>query len=204
MTNNELCLPPEYRSRPANNDGFDPPPAGMDPVYRWIARRWARRADVRTALDWGCGTGDMLVKHFGHLDTLGADVPSRLQTLQASYPSRRWASCPVDVHADLVLCVDVIEHLDDPVGLLRTFDAGSWRHLVITTPDRAGVARHKCTSAAAKRSQLTGPPRNTRHTREWTRDEFSMLVRREIGGDWSVVTIGRFNNVAYCQKDTPG
>lgn len=203
----DLCLPPRYRSRLSNNDDWDPPDEAMNPVYRWIASSVAADQQIRTVLDWGCGSGAMLVKHFGNMDTLGTDVPYRLAQQQERFPGRRWSACPVDIDADLVICVDVIEHLDDPISLLRALDSGHWRRLFITTPDRALVAKHKCRTAAEKARQLSGPPRNPRHTREWTRAEFEKLVTREIKSDAaSTILIGRFNIVSHLQRQnsTPG
>lgn len=193
--NDDLCLPAAYRSRPANNAGFEPPPAGMEPVYKWIAKAVAWDRSIRTVLDWGCGSGAMLLKFFGHLDTLGVDVAWRLPALKSRWPNRRWTACDVPADADLVLCVDVIEHLDDPLDLLQRFAAGRWRHLVITTPDRALVARYKGRTRARRKQQLLGPPLNVRHTREWTASEFAQLLTREIRPP-QIVTIGRFNVIA--------
>jgi 2-polyprenyl-3-methyl-5-hydroxy-6-metoxy-1,4-benzoquinol methylase len=69
---------------------------------------------------------------------------------------------------DLLVCADVIEHVEQPVFLLRRLaellaDGGQ---LLISTPDRM-------------RFDLPtplGPPNNPRHVREWTRDEFELLL----------------------------
>lgn len=196
----ELCLPPGYRSRPANNDDWEPPDEAMNPVYLWIARHVFHDRDIRTVVDWGCGSGAMLVKHFGHLTTLGVDVPYRLDRQRQRFPGRRWEACPVRADADLIVCVDVIEHVDDPLAMLRTLAAGRWRQLFITTPDRALVAMFKCRSRESKDQQLSGPPRNPRHTREWTLAEFDRLVRREVAGSVQTRLIGRFNVVARVRR----
>ena len=124
MKNAELCLPPGYKIRPANNDGFQPPDAAMEPVYRWIVRRFAGDASIRSVLDWGCGSGAMLVKHFGDRRTVGVDVDWRLPSLRKRWPGREWQGLGVKADADLVMCVDVIEHVDDPVAMLQTFAVG--------------------------------------------------------------------------------
>lgn len=196
----DFCLPPAYRSRPANNDGWEPPDEAMNPVYAWIACRVATDHRIRTVLDWGCGSGAMLVKHFGHLETIGVDVPYRLQQQRKRFPKRRWESCSARAEADLIVCVDVIEHVDDPAELLRMFSAGRWRQLFITTPERDLVAKYKCRTPAEKLRQTSGPPRNLRHTREWTIDEFDRFIRREVAGSISVRLVGRFNIIAYVSR----
>lgn len=200
MTNQELCLPDDYQSRPANNTGWEPTDTGMRPVHQWIAKRFAGRKDIRTVADWGCGTGAMLMRYFSHLDTVGVETPERFEKLIRRYPDRTWLSDCQPVKADLITCVDVIEHLDDPIGLLRQFAAGTWRHLVISTPDRSLVAVYKCHTAADRRRQLTGPPRNYRHTREWTQEEFARLITQYVGVPPTITLLGRFNILAICYR----
>jgi hypothetical protein len=147
-------------------------------------------------LDWGCGSGQKLIEFFGHFDTLGADVDYRLPVLQGRYPDRQWSVCPVIVDHDVVLCVDVIEHLDDPLHLIRRFAVGRWRHLIIATPDRDLVAQHKYRRGRDRLRQRQGPPLNRWHAREWTAAEFAQLLRREIG-EPTVTVLGRWNLVAH-------
>jgi SAM-dependent methyltransferase len=195
-----FCIKPGYKSRKARNVNLTTTDRAQLAVYQ-LARKIAD-ADpaVRSVLDWGCGTGWKLVDLFGHLDTLGADVDYRLPTLAARFSDRRWGICPVAVDADLVICADVIEHVDDPAELLRTFAAGRWRNLIISTPERDLVARHKYMSKAAKQQQRNGPPGNRWHAREWTASEFATFVRREIG-EPQISVIGRWNLVAHCWRE---
>jgi SAM-dependent methyltransferase len=195
----DYCIKPSYKSRKARNANLTTTDRAQLAVYQ-LARKIAdANPAVRSVLDWGCGTGWKLVDLFGHLDTLGADVDYRLPTLAARFPGRRWGVCPVAVDADLVICADVIEHVDDPAELLRTFTAGRWRHLVISTPERDLVTRHKYLSKTAKRQQRNGPPGNRWHAREWTAAEFSAFIRREIG-EPQISVIGRWNLVAHLRR----
>lgn len=204
---NDLCLPAGYRRRPAVNDNLRTTDNAQQRVYQFATQIAAVDPAVRTVLDWGCGSGWKLVNYFGHLDTLGADVDYRLPVLTARFPSRRWGVCPVAVDADLVLCVDVIEHVDDPLGLLRTFAAGRWRHLIVSTPERERVAQFKCRTDAERRQQRRGPPLNSWHAVEWTADEFGRLLLREFGSKPAIEIFGRWNLVAYLtrtQNSVPG
>lgn len=198
----QFCLRPGYRSRRAVNANLTTTDGAQRCVYQHAARIAAADPTIRTVLDWGCGSGTKLVDMFGRLDTLGVDVDYRLPTLTARYPDRRWGVVPVPVDADLVLCVDVIEHLDDPAELLRTFAAGRWRHLVISTPDRDRVARHKCRSRKSKRQERNGPPCNRWHAREWTADEFAAFLRHELGATPEVTILRRWNTVAHVTRKT--
>jgi len=202
-TNADFCLPTAYQSRRARNAGLTTTDGAQTRVYRWAAEIAAADPSIQTVLDWGTGSGAKLVAFFGHLDTLGADVAERMPTLRARYPHRFWAVCPVPVDADLVLCVDVIEHVADPLALLRQFNAGDWRHLIISTPERNQVARHKYGPGKIRRQQLAGPPANRWHAREWTQAEFVRLVSREIGPPVSVCILGRWNLVVHCSRALP-
>ena len=72
--------------------------------------------------------------------------------------------------ADLVICADVIEHLDDPTILLELLRAAAKPNspILISTPCR---------------DRLLGPealrPSNPEHVREWTDEELSVWLRSE-------------------------
>lgn len=199
LTNADLCLPAGYTSRPARNDNLHVTDGAQRRVYRYAAGLINGDPTIRMVLDWGCGSGQKLVEYFGHLDTLGADVDYRLPALQSRFPDRRWAVCPVAVDADVVLCIDVIEHVDDPIDLLRQFAHGTWRHLIIATPERELVARHKYRRQRHRLRQRAGPPLNRWHAREWTAAEFAKLITREIGTP-AIKILGRWNLVAHIQR----
>jgi SAM-dependent methyltransferase len=193
----QFCIRPGYKSRKARNDNLTTTDGAQRCVYQHALKIAAADPQVKTVLDWGCGSGAKLVEMFGRYQTLGVDVDYRLKTLQARFPDRAWGVVPVAVDADLVLCVDVIEHLDDPAELLRTIAAGRWRHLVISTPDRDRVARHKYRTRKARRRQRNGPPMNRWHAREWTADEFAAFLRHELGATAEIVILRRWNMVAH-------
>lgn len=194
------CLAPGYRSRPANNANLKTTDRAQLAIYRYASDIAATDPAVRTVLDWGCGSGYKLIKLFAGYDTLGVDVDYRLPTLQRRYPRRKWAVVPVPAIADLILCVDVIEHVDDPAALLRHFAAGTWRHLIISTPERERVARHKYRSPQHRRRQLAGPPMNPWHTREWTAAEFLLFLSREFHCTPQISVLARWNLVAHVSR----
>ena len=66
-----------------------------------------------------------------------------------------------------VLCLDVIERVDDPVGLLlRLADIADGAPVLLSTPDRS----------LADPGRPVGPPTTARHRREWTYDQFELLL----------------------------
>ncbi len=186
----ELFLPWGYReNRPASSDAAGTPfwekgvnssdVRNQDPVYR-VAARLARRRAMVPVVDVGCGTGHKLVHRIGAVTDrfVGADQPSAMAIARSKFPERRWVEGDIgddgfwaELAAEepgLVLCVDVIEHVDDPVALLlrlRALAGGSGR-VLLSTPDRARM----------ERSPILGPPTNPRHIREWTRDELELLA----------------------------
>lgn len=152
------------------------------PVYRLVARRL--RGGAESVLDIGCGSGDKLVRYVAPAARRwwGVDQPSAIAEAE-----RRWGSAARNggwlaadlsppaswddlfgLRPDVVMCVDVIEHLDDPFELLarlRTF-ALDGAAVILSTPDRSRL----------EGISPLGPPRNHRHVREWSESELRLLV----------------------------
>jgi hypothetical protein len=123
---------------------------------------------LRTVVDVGTGSGFKLMKYFRDRDTVGLDLAPAITLLRRTYPDRTWHSYGnYDfANADLVICSDVIEHVDDPDEFLSGVKAASRAWFVISTPDRALLAKFP------KWSSNNGPPGNGCHVREWAFDEF--------------------------------
>jgi SAM-dependent methyltransferase len=186
----ELFLPWGYvenENRSADRGGtpfWDEGMAASDdrsqvPVYRLAARLVARRA-WSPVVDVGCGTGHKLVRFIGGVtdDIVGADQDSAIDLAEAAFPDRHWLRGDLGDDAlwkevgarepALAICADVVEHVDDPVDLLSRLReiAQPNGHVLISTPDRA----------VFEGASPLGPPTNPKHIREWTRDEFEMLL----------------------------
>jgi SAM-dependent methyltransferase len=150
----------------------------QDPVYRYAAR-YARRNEVARVLDVGCGSGHKLARHFGREfpSVVGIDQPSAIAIARREFPELTWEAGDFvdprtwvqlrEMRPQLVLCADVIEHLDEPRRLLEQLHELMDGHsvLVLSTPDRDRLG----TGAA-------GPPRNPRHVREWSMEGLLLLV----------------------------
>lgn len=146
-------------------------------VYRIAAALPVPRGGL--VLDVGCGTGLNLAEQFARLPvhTVGVDQAAAIAMARADFPDLEWVDA--DLRRDavweeltarrpaLVICADVIEHLDDPVGLLRRLHrlVGDGR-LVLSTPDRTRI----------EDQPPLGPPKNPHHVREWSSDEMAALL----------------------------
>jgi len=125
------------------------------------------RHHLSTVLDIGCGSAFKLMKYMSQYDTTGIDVQSTVEFLKHQYPDRNWLETAKIkesslLTADLIICADVIEHVQDPTQLLTFINRiRDWKFLVISTPDR-DMARGRWSY---------GPPPNVFHIREWNREE---------------------------------
>lgn len=184
-----LFLPWRYRENPPSSSDTDGQTywSGsndtsdvrlQDPVYR-LAERLVGGQQMRV-LDVGCGTGEKLVRRVGpHAASWwGVDQPSAIALARRHASEDHWIAGDLTVDAtwerleslepDLVVCVDVVEHVADPVLLLKRLadvPAPNGR-VLLSTPDR---------SRLEDRDPL-GPPNNPRHVREWTEDEMRLLL----------------------------
>lgn len=138
-------------------------------VYRQM-KLFFDSKNLNSIIDIGCGSGFKLMKYFSDDKTLGLEVPPALDHLRAKYPDRTWAfsdfnQAPIEKH-DMVIAIDVVEHLHDPGELLRYIKRLRCKYVGLSTPDR---------SRMSLRSKV-GPPVNPAHVREWTKKEFDEYV----------------------------
>jgi SAM-dependent methyltransferase len=135
---------------------------------------------LSTVYDIGCGSAYKLMTILGEYDTTGFDLPQTLAFVKERYPDRKWLSASFDdrslPRSDLVICSDVIEHVDDPDALMRFLVNCAKGWVVISTPDR-----DLCYSYRWINNSYYGPPRNLCHIREWTMPEFRRYIGRFLG-----------------------
>jgi SAM-dependent methyltransferase len=150
--------------------------------YQWDAYKFARAvaegAAADTIVDLGCGVGTKLNRFFSGFTRVGVDQASAVEVAEQLYPGTHYYADNLDApeldlkrllgDIDLLICSDVIEHLEQPDKLLEYIRAQVTPSstVVLTTPDRVS---------------LHGPeavrPVNPAHIREWARDEFCSFVQ---------------------------
>ncbi|HYF30472.1 MAG TPA: methyltransferase domain-containing protein [Chitinophagaceae bacterium] len=163
-------------------------------VYQ-LALHCMRQQDHRSVIDVGCGSAYKLVHMLGAYQTTGIEVNPTYNWLRQTYPGKNWLLFdevdPSSLQTDLVLCADVIEHIDDPDGLMQFLQSIHCRQLLISTPER---------DAVAGKSDY-GPPANTSHYREWNAAEFREYVSRYFIVEEQIVLPGlSVTQVIICRK----
>lgn len=153
----------------------------QDEVYEFAS---TSRPLLTSVADLGCGSGFKLLKWFRHLPTVGYEVEPTLTFLRFTYPNRTWCKVgEVDGKSSLLICSDVIEHVDDPDQVLDYIEKLNPGVIVISTPDRDEL----------KLDTEDGPPRNIHHVREWNHDEFveylgqRFVIERSVRGKTTIV-----------------
>lgn len=151
-------------------------------LYQWpvyaLGRQIIRERGIDFVVDVGCGPAIKLnrllvpcVKR-----AVGIDQESAIQFCRSQYAHGEYIiddlENPIvdwDQEPDLVICADVIEHVEDPDVLLRyLYDLGGEDTIyVISTPDRVRLRGAQC---------VTCP--NPAHIREWAADEFCRYLAK--------------------------
>lgn len=159
---------------------------GSRAVMQWVAECMRpTHTHTHTLLDVGCGPASKLAEFFPHCRITGIDMPEAVALATNNNPEGTFYACDLDSDTeiasvsdklglfDLILCIDVIEHVLYPEKMLRLIR----RHLkpdtgqaYISTLERdisRGVASEKqpCPHAA--------------HVREWNEAEFTQFVASE-------------------------
>jgi SAM-dependent methyltransferase len=132
-----------------------------------------------TVLDLGCGNGRKLLG-MGACRRIGVDFGNNIAWCRGRFPaSAEWIEADLSARdcarlADLagpqtvVVCADVIQHLPDPVPLLRLLSRCYLNGAIVvtSTPDRVRV----------RGEQHKGPPPNPTHVREWALREYAAFL----------------------------
>jgi SAM-dependent methyltransferase len=142
------------------------------PIYKYIGKELAALNTPVRVLELGSGTGQKAFKYFKeNVSTYcGVDQSSGISISQAHSQGDIWKTLDFGDSAglerliqefkpDFVVCIDVIEHLENPDTLLKALkNCSKSTRIFLSTPAREYV----------EKSPLNGPPRNPLHVREWT------------------------------------
>lgn len=173
-----------------------------NPAIRWLTARWVAnleqtfdkigrdpRGAPKRALEVGCGEGVIAAKlHDRFSDVVGLDLPDAgLRQEWAAYDGPRFLHA--DAHAlpfedgqfDLVVAVEVLEHLTDPVKGLHEIARVGRRNLLLSVP-REPIFRSCNLVAGRYLKDLGNTPGHLNH---WSKRGFERLVS----------TVGRIREV---------
>jgi len=143
-------------------------------VYEY-ALKFSEEKQLKTVLDYGCGSAYKLLKYFKNYEFAGVDIEPTLSWLRKNYPENKWLS-PDELiknkrNFEFIICADVIEHISDPNQLIDYLKKLDSKFMVISTPDRDLTDN--------KYSQI-GPPLNLAHCREWSFEEFENYISKNF------------------------
>jgi hypothetical protein len=174
-------LPANYQHRLGASHHVDIP--WKDEAQREVylfARHIAATKGFHKIIDVGCGSGYKLMNYLGEYATVGYEVEPTLSFLRETYPDRVWKDSGRNAEVfsnelpelgDILICSDVIEHMNDPDTLIEFLLGFDVNYFVISTPCRSILCKqHKDKDLYAQ--SWMGPPFNTSHVREWTFMEF--------------------------------
>ncbi len=159
---------------------YSAPP--LDKVFQVSVYNYARKLLLKNKLnnviEFGTGSGYKLNKYFSSIcdDIAGIDYPHSITYSEKKYPNIKWFSEDFDNLSDfqlaekydLVMSIDVIEHLVSPENLLESMKIVSHEntYILLSTPERDLV----------RGAESMGPPENKKHVREWNQSEFREFI----------------------------
>lgn len=192
-----FCIREDYQIR-EKNDFLDT--SGRSDEYQndvyLLAKKIANENNVNYVSDVGCGSAYKLMKYFLEYNTVGYDLELTVNFLRKKYPKNVWVVSNFNdkpQKADLVICADVIEHVDNPDDLMRFIMKMNPKHVIISTPDRDLL--HEILGRSH-----TGPPINKHHIREWAYDEFYNYISQYFNVIQHEKIFKEYGQVIYCTK----
>jgi len=147
------------------------------PVYQFLSN-YIKKNKIKTLIDLGCGIGSKLSYvnfHNPSTEIIGIDQDDPISYCKKTYAFGKWLvddfENPLlikELKAELLICCDVIEHLEDPDVLLDYIKSMLKKDgtAIISTPERDRLRGVNCTHSP-----------NKFHIREWSYDEFEIYLQ---------------------------
>jgi 2-polyprenyl-3-methyl-5-hydroxy-6-metoxy-1,4-benzoquinol methylase len=172
------------------------------PAYKWVQNNLIEKiSEESKIIEIGCGNGSKTHSIFSKFKNpvIGIDQASGIRQAEKIQPKHKIEWCISDIENDkvwcnrisaanpsLIVCFDVIEHLENPDQFLNNLRNVSKNCLiVISTPDRNQL----------EYQEFLGPPSNSRHMQEWTTIEFKrFLLKSEFIIENSILLYPRTYN----------
>ena len=153
------------------------------PAYKWVQNNLIEKiSEDSTIIEIGCGNGSKTHSNFSKFKNpvIGIDQASGIRHAEKIQPNHKFEWCISDIENDkvwcnrisavnpsLIVCFDVIEHLENPDQfLIKLRNVSKNSLIVISTPDRNLL----------ENQEFLGPPSNPLHMQEWTAIEFKRFL----------------------------
>ena len=170
---------PKYRSR--------------NPTQRWLIRRFAAQVvaffdacgAVESVLEIGIGEGFLsgfLSERAPQTRFVGIDLnPHDLERLQSKFPRIETHQgsayeVPLDERFDLVICAEVLEHLESPERAVREIARLSAKHAIVTVPHEPWFML----SNFLRGKNLTRWGNDPEHVQRFRQASLSKLLARDL------------------------
>ncbi len=186
-----FCIKPSYRARAApeyyrelpsvENEQAGGVPKVYQPEIYEVAKIAARELGCSRIIDLGCGSARKLAGFHPEFDVIGVDFGPNIIDCRSNYPFGQWIEAnfengygldlsPTILKDAVLICSDVIEHLVNPLPLLKG---------IISMLEVCPLALISTPERSLKNGWFdNGPPSNPHHVREWTLPELCRLMDR--------------------------
>ena len=177
--------------RPAHVQEFVGKYEEKNPIARRIVERFYSNLqsllpdDIETVLEVGCGAGysaERLTDMLPSVAFEGSDIGEDLITLakervpNASFSVESVYDLPrEDNSVDLVIGLEMLEHLEDPLAALREMKRVSRKYLLLSVPREPLW----CTLNLARLKYISSFGNTPGHINHWSKRAFMSFVRRE-------------------------
>lgn len=145
-----------------------------------------------TILDAGCGEGftDQLLKnYFPNVKIVGLEYTDEaIHIAKENNPNVEYIQGDIchmpfkDKIFDIVLCSEVLEHLEDPYRAMQEINRVSRNFVYITVPHEPWFCLGNL--VALKNVRRFGNPID--HINHWTKQNFKKFIYENEGGEWTV------------------